>query len=86
MKQISACAAHAAAGAFGRLLADINALGLPVAAEVLDVAPPHYLSDLVSWAAIGARSTASCATAVRSRTRASAEKPPRPRCCAHIAG
>ncbi|MGS0892114.1 3-deoxy-7-phosphoheptulonate synthase [Burkholderia stagnalis] len=42
-----------------RLLVDINALGLPVATEVLDVATPHYLSDLVSWAAIGARTTES---------------------------
>ncbi|MBZ5793718.1 3-deoxy-7-phosphoheptulonate synthase [Burkholderia contaminans] len=42
-----------------RLLVDINALGLPVATEVLDVATPHFLSDLVSWAAIGARTTES---------------------------
>lgn len=42
-----------------RLLCDINALGLPVATEMLDVTTPHYLSDLVSWAAIGARTTES---------------------------
>ncbi|WP_071767369.1 3-deoxy-7-phosphoheptulonate synthase [Burkholderia ubonensis] len=42
-----------------RLLADINALGLPAAIEALDVVTPHYLCDLVSWAAIGARTTES---------------------------
>ncbi|MBU9260550.1 3-deoxy-7-phosphoheptulonate synthase [Burkholderia multivorans] len=42
-----------------RMLCDINALGLPVATEMLDVTTPHYLSDLVSWAAIGARTTES---------------------------
>jgi 3-deoxy-7-phosphoheptulonate synthase len=42
-----------------RLLADINAIGLPAATEVLDVTTPHYLGDLVSWVAVGARTTES---------------------------
>lgn len=42
-----------------RLLLEINALGLPVGCEFLDTATPQYLSDLVSWAAIGARTTES---------------------------
>ena len=37
------------------LLRDINALGLPTATEFLDPFTPQYVSDLVSWAAIGAR-------------------------------
>ena len=42
-----------------RILLDINALGLPCATEFLDTVVPHYLADLVSWAAIGARTTES---------------------------
>lgn len=42
-----------------QLLLDITALGLPVACEFLDLATPHYLADLVSWGAIGARTTES---------------------------
>lgn len=42
-----------------QLLLDINDLGLPVACEFLDTIIPQYLSDLVSWAAIGARTTES---------------------------
>jgi len=38
-----------------KLLLDINALGLPAATEFLDPFTPQYVSDLVSWAAIGAR-------------------------------
>lgn len=41
------------------LLAEINALGLPAGCEFLDMTTPQYLSDLVSWAAIGARTTES---------------------------
>lgn len=37
------------------ILLTINDLGLPCATEVLDPVTPQYLSDLVSWAAIGAR-------------------------------
>ncbi len=42
-----------------RLLLDINNLGLPAGCEFLDTATPQYISDLVSWAAIGARTTES---------------------------
>ncbi len=38
---------------------EINAIGLPVATEFLDTAVPQYISDLISWAAIGARTTES---------------------------
>ncbi|MBS0609282.1 MAG: 3-deoxy-7-phosphoheptulonate synthase, partial [Proteobacteria bacterium] len=38
---------------------DILALGLPVGTEFLDLLSPQYISDLVSWAAIGARTTES---------------------------
>ncbi|WP_404301046.1 3-deoxy-7-phosphoheptulonate synthase [Alicycliphilus denitrificans] len=41
------------------LLLDILALGLPVGTEFLDLLSPQYISDLVSWAAIGARTTES---------------------------
>ncbi len=42
-----------------RLLLDITALGLPAATEFLDPIIPQYISDLISWAAIGARTTES---------------------------
>jgi 3-deoxy-7-phosphoheptulonate synthase len=42
-----------------RLLIDINGLGLPAGTEFLDPLTPQYLDDLVSWAAIGARTTES---------------------------
>jgi len=42
-----------------RLLLDIAELGLPAATEFLDPVVPQYLADLVSWAAIGARTTES---------------------------
>jgi 3-deoxy-7-phosphoheptulonate synthase len=38
-----------------RLLLDITELGLPAATEMLDPITPQYIDDLVSWAAIGAR-------------------------------
>jgi len=41
------------------LLAQINALGLPAGTEALDPVTPQYFSDLVSWYAIGARTTES---------------------------
>ncbi|NMA99033.1 MAG: 3-deoxy-7-phosphoheptulonate synthase [Phyllobacteriaceae bacterium] len=41
------------------LLLDINNLGLPAACEFLDMTTPQYIADLVSWAAIGARTTES---------------------------
>ncbi|MCL1961296.1 MAG: 3-deoxy-7-phosphoheptulonate synthase [Desulfovibrionaceae bacterium] len=42
-----------------RLLLDVLALGLPVGAEFLDLLSPQFISDLVSWGAIGARTTES---------------------------
>lgn len=42
-----------------RLLLDINAMGLPAGSEALDPVSPQYLSDLISWSAIGARTTES---------------------------
>lgn len=42
-----------------QLLADINNLGLACAVELLDPITPQYLDDLVSWAAVGARTTES---------------------------
>lgn len=41
------------------LLLDINRLGLPAATEMLDPITPQYIADLVSWSAIGARTTES---------------------------
>ena len=41
------------------LLLRINELGLPCATEFLDPITPQYTADLVSWAAIGARTTES---------------------------
>jgi len=41
------------------LLLDILALGLPVATEFLDLLSPQFISDLISWGAIGARTTES---------------------------
>ncbi|KQN69919.1 3-deoxy-7-phosphoheptulonate synthase [Devosia sp. Leaf64] len=41
------------------LLLDVANLGLPAACEFLDMTTPQYIADLVSWAAIGARTTES---------------------------
>jgi 3-deoxy-7-phosphoheptulonate synthase len=41
------------------LLLKLNEMGLPTATEALDPVTPQYLSDLVSWTAIGARTTES---------------------------
>ncbi|MEQ1975944.1 3-deoxy-7-phosphoheptulonate synthase AroG [Xenorhabdus sp. SGI240] len=41
------------------LLLDINKMDLPVASEFLDMITPKYLVDLISWGAIGARTTES---------------------------
>jgi 3-deoxy-7-phosphoheptulonate synthase len=41
------------------LLLDINGLGLPTATEFVDLITPQYISDLISWAAVGARTTES---------------------------
>lgn len=40
-------------------LLDVNTLGVPAATEFLDLISPQYISDLVSWGAIGARTTES---------------------------
>ncbi|MCC8457508.1 3-deoxy-7-phosphoheptulonate synthase AroG [Photorhabdus aegyptia] len=42
-----------------QLLRDINDMGLPAAGEYLDMISPQYLADLMSWGAIGARTTES---------------------------
>ncbi len=42
-----------------RLLLEINELGLPCASEIIDPMTPHYIGDLLSWAAIGARTSES---------------------------
>jgi 3-deoxy-7-phosphoheptulonate synthase len=41
------------------LLLEMNEMGLPAATEMLDPITPQYIADLVSWAAIGARTTES---------------------------
>ena len=41
------------------LLLDVNARGLPAGTEFLDMITPQYIADLVSWGAIGARTTES---------------------------
>ena len=41
------------------VLLDINELGVPAGVEYLDMITPQYLADLVSWGAIGARTTES---------------------------
>ena len=38
-----------------KLLSDLGEIGMPVGVEYLDVLTPQYLSDLISWGAIGAR-------------------------------
>jgi 3-deoxy-7-phosphoheptulonate synthase len=42
-----------------RLMIDVNAVGLPIGTEFLDTTLGQYYADLVSWAAIGARTTES---------------------------
>ncbi|MDR3419038.1 MAG: 3-deoxy-7-phosphoheptulonate synthase [Nevskia sp.] len=42
-----------------KLLLDLNELGLPAGVEFLDILTPQYIADLVSWGAIGARTTES---------------------------
>ncbi len=42
-----------------QLLLEINRLGMPGGSEFLDVISPQYLGDLISWGAIGARTTES---------------------------
>ncbi|MBK5970879.1 MULTISPECIES: 3-deoxy-7-phosphoheptulonate synthase [Thiorhodovibrio] len=42
-----------------KLLLDLNNLGIPGGTEFLDLISPQYITDLVSWGAIGARTTES---------------------------
>lgn len=42
-----------------QLFCNITDLGLPIASEMLDPITPQYLSDMISWGAIGARTTES---------------------------
>ena len=41
------------------LLLDLNEMGIPAGTEFLDIITPQYVTDLVSWGAIGARTTES---------------------------
>lgn len=42
-----------------RLLLDLNSMGIPAGTEFLDLITPQYYADLISWGAIGARTTES---------------------------
>ncbi len=42
-----------------RLLLDLNEMGIPAGTEFLDLITPQYLADMISWGAIGARTTES---------------------------
>ncbi|EMR12784.1 phospho-2-dehydro-3-deoxyheptonate aldolase [Methylophaga lonarensis MPL] len=42
-----------------RLLLDLAEMGIPAGTEYLDLISPQYISDLISWGAIGARTTES---------------------------
>lgn len=42
-----------------QLLCDLTDLGVPVGSELLDTISPQYIADLMSWGAIGARTTES---------------------------
>jgi 3-deoxy-7-phosphoheptulonate synthase len=41
------------------LLLELNEMGMPAGCEFLDMITPQYIADLVSWGAIGARTTES---------------------------
>jgi 3-deoxy-7-phosphoheptulonate synthase len=42
-----------------KLLLDVNRMGMPAGTEFLDIVTPQYVADLISWGAIGARTTES---------------------------
>lgn len=42
-----------------QLLLELNNMGMPAGVEYLDIITPQYIADLVSWGAIGARTTES---------------------------
>jgi len=46
-------------GVARKLLLDLTQMGMPTATEYLDLITPQYVSDLISWGAIGARTTES---------------------------
>ncbi|MCK5902303.1 MAG: 3-deoxy-7-phosphoheptulonate synthase [Cocleimonas sp.] len=46
-------------GVARKLLVDLADIGMPAATEYLDLISPQYIADLISWAAIGARTTES---------------------------
>ncbi len=50
---------NAGLGIARKLLLDLNAMGIPAGTEFLDLISPQYIADLVSWGAIGARTTES---------------------------
>ncbi len=51
-----------------RLLLQVNELGVPTATEFLDMVTGQFIADLISWGAIGARTTESQIHAVKNRT------------------
>jgi 3-deoxy-7-phosphoheptulonate synthase len=53
------CELETGLGIARRLLIDINRIGLPAGTELLDPITPQYIADLISWTAIGARTTES---------------------------
>jgi 3-deoxy-7-phosphoheptulonate synthase len=53
------CDMHAGLRIARRLLLEIARIGLPAATEMLDPITPQYIADLITWAAIGARTTES---------------------------
>ncbi|HKK16730.1 MAG TPA: 3-deoxy-7-phosphoheptulonate synthase AroG [Gammaproteobacteria bacterium] len=42
-----------------KLLLELNEMGVPAGTEYLDLVTPQYITDLISWGAIGARTTES---------------------------
>jgi 3-deoxy-7-phosphoheptulonate synthase len=42
-----------------KLLSDLNDMGVPAGSEFLDIITPQYFTDLITWGAIGARTTES---------------------------
>jgi 3-deoxy-7-phosphoheptulonate synthase len=42
-----------------KLLLDLNDMGVPAGSEFLDIVTPQYFTDLITWGAIGARTTES---------------------------
>ncbi|WP_075181671.1 3-deoxy-7-phosphoheptulonate synthase [Pantoea sp. 1.19] len=53
------CRVNEGLGIARQLLIDVNALGLPTATEFLDMVIGQFIADLISWGAIGARTTES---------------------------